>query len=99
MAQLVQYGTFPLQNIGFLEGAYPIATELVTECSDCVIQLDVTEYNGHGQGVNLDVRPPRGAKSCRGQVSFMLLAFQERSQLQVAYLQLCIPTVSRWSPL
>ena len=29
MAQLVQYGTFPLQNIGFLEGAHPIAAELV----------------------------------------------------------------------
>ena len=32
MAQLVQYGTFPLQNIGFLEGAHPIAAELTT-CS------------------------------------------------------------------
>ena len=28
MAQLVQYGTFPLQHIGFLEGAHSIAAEL-----------------------------------------------------------------------
>jgi len=28
VAQLVQYGTFPLHNIGFLEGAHPIAAEL-----------------------------------------------------------------------
>jgi len=32
VAQLVQYGTFPLQNIGFMEGAHPIAAELTT-CS------------------------------------------------------------------
>jgi len=29
VAQLVQYCTFPLQNIGFLEGAHPIAAEFV----------------------------------------------------------------------
>jgi len=28
VARLVQDGTFPLQNIGFLEGAHPIAAEL-----------------------------------------------------------------------
>jgi len=28
VAQLVQYGTFSLQNIGFLESAHPIAAEL-----------------------------------------------------------------------
>ena len=28
MAQLVQYGTFPPQNIGFLEGAHPIGLTL-----------------------------------------------------------------------
>ena len=30
MAQLVQYGTFPLQNIGLLEGTHLIAAELIT---------------------------------------------------------------------
>ena len=30
MARLVQYGTFSLQNIGFLEGAHPIGAELTT---------------------------------------------------------------------
>jgi len=30
VAQLVQYVTFPLQNIGFLEGAHTIAAELTT---------------------------------------------------------------------
>jgi len=33
VAQLVQYGTFPLQNIVFLEGAHPIAAELCTSCA------------------------------------------------------------------
>jgi len=28
VAQLVQYITFPLHNIGFLEGPHPIAAEL-----------------------------------------------------------------------
>ena len=28
MARLVQYGTVPLQNIGFLKGTHPIAAEL-----------------------------------------------------------------------
>jgi len=31
VAQLVQYGSFPPQNIGFLEGAHPIAAELQTQ--------------------------------------------------------------------
>ena len=54
MAQLVQYGTFALQNIGFLEGAYPIAAWYSTalflytrESISLVLELNTKQDDRH----------------------------------------------------
>jgi len=50
VAQLVQYDTFPLQNIGFREGAHPIAAELFLYMGEACCE------SGKGLGCLLRIR-------------------------------------------